>query len=96
MEAKRYTTHFYPGVGGAARYTSIDGTAMDVLKGANGVETRHRRTQMRYVGITAAAATAGVKPSRETASTETGALALSEQFPSSYAALSRDNRSRTH
>ena len=46
-----------------------------------GVEVRnHRRTQIRTVGVTAPAAAAGVKRSRETAFIEADALQLSETF----------------
>ena len=45
----------------------------------------------RYVGVTASAAAAGTKRSRETAFIEADALPLSERFLRSHTAFSRAN-----
>ena len=71
-------------VGGAASH-NMDGTAMDVLM--EYVGWKSAAVARRYVGVTASAAAAGVKRSRETAFIETGALPLSDQFPRSYTAF---------
>ncbi|CAM9525004.1 unnamed protein product [Laminaria digitata] len=71
MEGKRCTMHSFR-VGRAASH-SIDGTAMDVL--------------MEYAGVTASAAVAGAKRSRETTFIEADALPLSEQFTRSHTAF---------
>ena len=67
----------------------MNATAMNVR--IRGVEVRIRCTQIRTVGVTASAAAAGVKHSRETASIEADALSLSEQFARSYTASPRAN-----
>ena len=56
----------------------MDGTAMDVIMGYLGWKSA--AVARRYVGVTASAAAAGVKRSRETAFIEAGALPLSEQL----------------
>ncbi|CAM9635092.1 unnamed protein product [Laminaria digitata] len=76
MEGKRYTIHSFR-VGGAASH-NMDGTAMDVLM--KYVGRKSATTARRYVGVTASAAVAGAKCSRETAFIEADALPLSEQF----------------
>ena len=83
MEYKRYTMHSFR-VGGAASH-SMDGTAMEVLM--EYVGWKSAAVARRYVGVTASAAAAGVKRSRETAFIEADALPLSEQFARSYTAF---------
>ena len=75
MEYKRYTMHSFR-VGGAASH-SMDGTAMEVLM--EYVGWKSAAVARRYVGVTASAAAAGVKRSRETAFIEADAL----PFPNS-------------
>ncbi|CAM9376086.1 unnamed protein product, partial [Laminaria digitata] len=70
MEGKRYTMHSFR-VGGAASH-NMDGTAMDVLM--EYVGWKSATTARRYVGVTASAAVAGAKRSRETAFIEADAL----------------------
>ena len=83
MEYKRYTMHSFR-VGGAASH-NMDGTAIDVLM--EYVGWKSAAVARRYVGVTASAAAAGVKRSRETAFIEADALPLSEQFARSYTAF---------
>ena len=83
MEHKPYTMHSFR-VGGAASH-NIDGTAMDFLM--EYVGWKSAAVARRYVGVTASAAAAGVKRSRETAFIEADALPLSEQFARSYTAF---------
>ena len=83
MEYKRCTMHSFR-VGGAASH-NMDGTAMDVIMGYVGWKSA--AVARRYVGVTASAAAAGVKRSRETAFIEAGALPLSEQFARPYTAF---------
>ena len=68
-------------VGGAAK-PIMDATAMDVLMSTWTSATVTRR----YVGVTAAAASAGGKHPREIVSIEADALSLSEQFARSCTA----------
>ena len=72
MEYKRYTMHSFR-VGGAASH-SMDGTAMEVLM--EYVGWKSAAVARRYVGVTASAAAAGVKRSRETAFIEADALTV--------------------
>ena len=83
MEYNRYTMHSFR-VGGAASH-NIDGTAMDFLM--EYVGWKSAAVARRYVGVTASAAAAGVKRSRETAFIEADALPWSEQFARSYTAF---------
>ncbi|CAN0557611.1 unnamed protein product [Laminaria digitata] len=85
QEGKRYTMHSFR-VGGAASH-NMDGTAMDVLM--EYVGWKSATTARRYVGVTASAAVAGAKRSRETAFIEADALPLSEQFARSHTAFPR-------
>lgn len=50
----------------------------------------------RYVGMTAPPVAEGGKLSRETAFIDTGALSLSKQFTTSYAAFPRNDRGEAH
>ena len=83
MEYKRYTMHSFR-VGGAASH-NMDGTAIDVIM--EYVGWKSAAVARRYVGVTASAAAAGVKRSRETAFIEADALPWSEQFARSYTAF---------
>ena len=76
MEDKRCMMHSFR-VEGAASH-DIDGTAMDVLM--EHVGWKSKTVARRHVGVTASAAAAGVKRSRETAFIEADALQLSETF----------------
>ena len=83
MEDKRYAMHSFR-VGGAVS-RNMDGTAMNVLMEYVGWTSA--TVARRYLGLTASAAAAGVKRSRETVFLEVDALPLPEQFARSYAAL---------
>ena len=85
MADKRYSMHSFR-VGGTASH-HVDGMVMDVLMGYVGWKSAS--VACRYVGVTASAAAAGVKRSRETAFIEADALLLSDQFARSYATFSR-------
>ena len=85
MANKRYTMHSFR-VGGAASH-HMDGTALDVLM--EYVGWKFASVVCRYVGVTAAAAAAGAKHSRETAFMEADALPLSQQFARLYTAFRR-------
>ena len=87
MEDKRCMMHSFR-VEGAASH-DIDGTAMDVLM--EHVGWKSKTVARRHVGVTASAAAAGVKRSRETAFIEAEALPLSEQFVRSRAAFAQAN-----
>ena len=76
MEYKRYTIHSFRVEGAASHH--MDGTAVDVV--VEYVGWKSAAVARRYVGVTASAAAAGVKRSRETAFIEADALPLSEQF----------------
>ena len=77
-------------VEGAASYI-MDATAMGVLMNTWGGVKSAAVVQIRTVGVTASAAAAGVKHSREPASIEADALSLSEQFARSCTASRRAN-----
>ena len=99
MEDPRYTMHSFR-VGGAANH-NMDGAAMDVLM--EYVEWKSATVARRYVGVTASAAAAGVKCSRQTAFIEADGykqntlrtsahdVSLFEQFARSHAAFPRVN-----
>ena len=63
--------------------------------GVRGVTVRNRRTH-RHIGLTASAAVAGVKPSRQTTFIEAGVLQLSANVARSYTACARNYRSRIY
>ena len=67
----------------------MDGTAMNVL--TEYVGWKSATVARRYVGVTASAAAAGMKRSREMAFNEADALPLSEQFVRSHTAFPRAN-----
>ena len=87
MEDKWYTMHSFL-VGGAAS-NNLDGTAIDVLM--ESVGWKSATVARRYVGVTASAAAAGMKCSRETAFMEADTLPLSERFVLSHTAFPRAN-----
>ena len=87
MEDKWYTMHSFL-VGGAAS-NNLDGTAIDVLM--EYVGWKSATVARRYVGVTASAAAAGMKCSRETAFMEADTLPLSERFVLSHTAFPRAN-----
>ena len=87
MEDKWYTMHSFR-VGGATS-RNMDGAVMDVLM--EYVGWKSGTVARRYVGVTASAATAGMKRSREKAFIEADALPLSERLVCSHTAFPRAN-----
>ena len=92
MADKWYTMHSFR-VGGAASH-NMDGTTMDFVM--EDVGWKFAKVARRYLALTASAAAAGMKRSRETAFIEADARPLSERFVRSHKAFPRANRSQTH
>ena len=87
MADKWYTMHSFR-VGGAASH-NMDGTTMDFVM--EDVGWKFAKVARRYLALTASAAAAGMKRSRETAFIEVDVLPLSQRLVCSHTAFPRAN-----